>query len=73
MVKQTHPPTLWWHIKALTRKKNLQIKPSCKIIIIGDPTTIHLIIFEKIDEELIIRGAVKTKGGSGPSGIDADS
>ena len=39
---------------------------------IGDPTTIHLMISEKIDEELIKRGAVKTKGGSGPSGIDAD-
>ena len=40
---------------------------------ISDPTTIHLLIFEKLDEELIKRGAVKVKGGSGPSGIDADS
>ena len=30
------------------------------------------IVFESIDESLILKAAQKTKGGSGPSGMDAD-
>ena len=37
------------------------------------PETIHPIKFESIDIEKIQKAAVKTQGGSGPSGMDADS
>ena len=33
----------------------------------------HPIIFAEIDEELVLKAAKLTKGGSGPSGMDADS
>ena len=33
---------------------------------------IHPIIFEEIDEEMVKQAALKTRGGSGPSGMDAD-
>ena len=36
------------------------------------PETIHPIKFESIDIEKIQKAAVKTQGGSGPSGMDAD-
>ena len=36
------------------------------------PETTHLIKFESIDVEKIQKAAVKTQGGSGPSGMDAD-
>ena len=36
------------------------------------PETIHPIKFESVDVEKIQKAAVKTQGGSGPSGMDAD-
>ena len=36
------------------------------------PENIHPIIFEKIDSEAVRKAALKTKGGSGPSGMDGD-
>ena len=42
------------------------------ILINGPTEKIHPVQFESIIEELIRRAAIKTKGGSGPSGMDAD-
>ena len=36
------------------------------------PEDIHSVVFDAIDGESIIKSAIKTKGGSGPSGLDAD-
>ena len=33
----------------------------------------HSIVYEDIDEDLIKKAAIKTKGGCGPSGLDADN
>ena len=42
------------------------------ILINGPIKEVHPVPFESINEELIRRAAIKTKGGSGPSGMDAD-
>ena len=36
------------------------------------PPLTHPIRFEEIDEERVRRAAMRTRGGSGPSGMDAD-
>lgn len=45
---------------------------SQEILLTDVPETIHPIKFENIDVEKIQKAAVKTQGGSGPSGMDAD-
>ena len=35
--------------------------------------SVHLVAYDDINDSLVLRAAVLTKGGSGPSGIDADS
>ena len=45
---------------------------SQEILLTDTPETIHPIKFESIDVEKIQKAAVKTQGGSGPSGMDAD-
>ena len=42
------------------------------ILINGPIEKVHPVRFESINEELIRRAAIKTNGGSGPSGMDAD-
>ena len=42
------------------------------ILLQGEIPDIHPIIFEEIDEEMVKQAALKTRGGSGPSGMDAD-
>ena len=43
-----------------------------KTIINGELPVIHRIIFDDINEELVRKVAVRTKGGSGLSGLDTD-
>ena len=43
-----------------------------KTFINGEPPVIHPIIFDGINEELVGKAAIRTKGGSGPSGLDDD-
>ncbi len=38
----------------------------------GEIPTVEPIIFETIDEQMVLKAAQLTKGGSGPSGMDAD-
>ena len=67
-------------ILPLTRQtlNQLQLKhperkeTSQEILLTDTPETIHPIKFESIDVEKIQKAAVKTRGGSGPSGMDAD-
>lgn len=59
------------------QEKHFKAKPACEeIFMTGDPPIIQLVIFKEIDEEIVKRAAdqtmIKTKDGSGPSGIDVD-
>ena len=55
------------------KQKHTQSKPVCEETLInGEPPVIHHIIMHNINEELVRKAAVKTKGGSGSSGLDAD-
>ena len=38
----------------------------------GPCDRINTILFEEIDEALVLKAALETKGGSGPLGLDAD-
>ena len=38
-------------------------------LINGEPPVIHCIIFDDINEELVRKRAIRTKGGSGPFGL----
>ena len=42
-------------------------------ILQGPEEQIHSIVYEDIDECLVKKAAIKTKGGCGPSGLDADN
>ena len=42
------------------------------VMIQGPLERIHPIAYDMIDETLVLRAAIDTKGGSGPSGMDAD-
>lgn len=55
------------------KQKHPKSQPAYEETLInGDPPVIHPIIFEDINEELVRKAAIRTKGGSGPSGLDAD-
>ena len=41
-------------------------------LINGDPPVTHPIIFDDINEELVRKAAIRTKGGPSPSGLDDD-
>ena len=42
------------------------------VLLSGEKPYVHPVIYESIDEEMVKRAALKTKGGSGPSGLDVD-
>ena len=39
----------------------------------GQMQQVHPILFEEIDADLVVKAEKYTKGGSGPSGLDADA
>ena len=41
-------------------------------MLIGEQPPVHPVVFEDIDESKVKEAALKIKGGSGPSGLDAD-
>ena len=45
---------------------------SADVLLNGPIKEIHPIVFEAIDEEMVLREASITKSGSGPSGLDVD-
>ena len=54
------------------KQKDPQSRPGCEETLInGKPPVIHPIIFFEINEELMKKVAIRTKAGSGPSGLDA--
>ena len=55
------------------KQKHPQSKPACEEALINDkPPVIHPIIFDDMNEELVRKAVIKTKGRSSPSGLDAD-
>ena len=57
LLKQKHPTSSESNKKVLLRRE----KPS-----------VHPVVFEDIDENMVKEAALKTKGGAGPSGLDAN-
>ena len=54
-------------------QKHLKGKTASQDILLNGPLqNIHPVKFQSIDEEMIRKAAVRTKGGSSPSGWDAD-
>ena len=57
----------------LLRLKHPDSKDAHESVMLSDvPGRIHPVKFEVIDAEMIRKAAMKTRGGSGPSGLDAD-
>ena len=55
------------------KQKHPKSKPVHESVLLTDtPEEIHSLKFESILAEIIWKSAIKTKGESGPSGIDAD-
>ena len=42
------------------------------VLLQGPIQQVHQVVYDDIDEALVMKAAMKTKGGSGPSGLDAD-
>ena len=57
LLKQKHPPSSELNEEVLLR---------------GEKPSVHSVVFEDIDESMVKEAALKTKGGSGLSGLDAD-
>ena len=47
-------------------------EPPQEVLLQGPTRPVHPIVYEDMDESLILKAAMLTKGGSGPSGLDAD-
>ena len=57
----------------LLRQKHPKASPVTEYVLLTyDIEKVHSIKFEKITDELVRKAALKTKGGSGPSAIDAE-
>ena len=55
------------------KHKHPQSQPAYEEILInGEPSVIYPIIFDSINEELVGTTAIRTKGGPGLTGLDAD-
>ena len=57
LLKQKHPPSSELNEEVLLR---------------GEKPSVHSVVFEDIDESMVKEAALKTKGGSGLSGLDSD-
>ena len=60
-----------------TLSRLIQKHPKCQmasqgILLNGLLQNVHPVKFQSIDEEMIRKAAIRTKGGSGPSGVDAN-
>ena len=55
------------------KQKHPEAKTACDAALLTDiPENIHPAKFENLDADMILKAAIKTKGGAGPSGMDAD-
>ena len=57
----------------LLKQKHPRSAPSTEEVLLPDQLeSIHQIKYESIDPDAVRKAVLKTKGGSGPSGMDAD-
>jgi len=59
-------------IELLRQKHPSKQEASCSVLLPDNPEDIHPIQFESIDGDIVRKAVTKTRGGSGPSGLDAD-
>ena len=59
-------------LKMLKQKHTEAYEPLEEALLQGPMQPVHPILYEVMDESLILKAAVLTKGGSRPSGFDAD-
>ena len=60
-------------LKFLQTKHPKAIIARTEALLLGPKKLIHSVVFDDIDEELVLKETIKTKGGCGPSGFDADN
>ena len=59
-------------LKKLKQKHPEANEPPQEVPLQGPIRPMYPIVYEDVDESLILKAAMLTKGGSGPSGLDAD-
>ena len=59
-------------LELLVQKHPEPSEPSPDILLQGPTRPIHPVAYDDIDESVIIKASILTKGESGPSGLDAD-
>ena len=59
-------------LEILRQKHPDQTQAEDEVLLPDEPIEIHPVIFDEIDADAIRQAAVRTKGGSGPSGMDGD-
>ena len=59
-------------LQLLKQKHPESREPPPEVLIEGPGRKIHPVVYDDIDESLILKAALLTKGGSGPSGLNAD-
>ena len=59
-------------LNKLKEKHLKSINANNEVLLTGIPQDVHPIMFASIDEEMIRKAAIKTKGRSGPLAMDAD-
>ena len=59
-------------LQLLKQKHPESREPPPEVLIEGPGRKIHPVVYDHIDESLILKAALLTKGGSGPSGLNAD-
>ncbi len=60
-------------LRLLLEKHSAGAEATEDALLVSPEAAVEPIIFDVFDEEMVLKAAQMTKGGSGPSGIDADS
>ena len=59
-------------LSLLKQKHSASSRLNGEVLLRGEKPSVHPVVFEDIDENMVKEAALKTKGDSGPSGLDAD-
>ena len=59
-------------LKMLKQKHPEANEPTQEVLLQGPVRPVHQIVYEDMNKSLILKAAMLIKGGSGPSGLDAD-
>ena len=58
-------------LSLLKQKHQASSELNEEVLLRGEKPSVHSVVFEDIDDSMVKEAALKTKGGSGPSGLDA--